>query len=154
MLVIFSSINRIYTYSFMGGIFMNENSMNNFLEERENKKYFNIIKGIGIAFIITLLGIFVFSLLLTYTKISENTISPVIIIISAISILIGANISTRKLNKNGMLNGALIGGIYILLIYLISSIINSQFSINIYSIFLIIFGIIAGLIGGILGINS
>lgn len=133
---------------------MNENSMNNFLEERKEKKYFNIIKGIGIAFIITLLGIFVFSLLLTYTKISENTISPVIIIISAISILIGANISTRKLSKNGMLNGALIGGIYILLIYLISSIINSQFSVNIYSVFMIIFGIIAGLIGGILGINS
>lgn len=154
MLYIFSSINKMYTYSLMGGIFMNENSMNNFLEERKEKKYFNIIKGIGIAFIITLLGIFVFSLLLTYTKISENTISPVIIIISAISILIGANISTRKLSKNGMLNGALIGGIYILLIYLISSIINSQFSVNIYSVFMIIFGIIAGLIGGILGINS
>ena len=56
MLYIFSSINKMYTYSLMGGIFMNENSMNNFLEEKEDKKYFNIVKGIGVAFIITLLG--------------------------------------------------------------------------------------------------
>ena len=34
MLYIFSSINKMYTYSLMGGIFMNENSMNNFLEEK------------------------------------------------------------------------------------------------------------------------
>ena len=33
MLYIFSSTNTMYTYSLMGGIFMNENSMNNFLEE-------------------------------------------------------------------------------------------------------------------------
>ena len=63
------------------------------------------------------------------------------------SILIGSSIATKKLKKNGLLNGAIIGILYILIIYLISSILNSNFAINLVS--LIMIGI--GLVGGVLG---
>ena len=53
-----------------------------------------------------------------------------------------------------MINGGAIGGIYVLLLYLISSIINTGFDLNVYTIVMIVLGIIAGLIGGIIGINS
>ncbi len=52
----------------------------------------NIGKGIGIAFISTIVFLLIFAIILTYTKVSENTITPVIIIVTAISILL------RKLN--------------------------------------------------------
>ncbi len=116
--------------------------------------YIKIFKGLVIAFGITLILMFLYSLLLTYSNISENTIPIIIIGITFVSILIGSTISTRKLSKNGMLNGGIVGGTYILLLYLISSIISGNFSLNIYSIFMIILGIVAGLVGGILGINS
>ena len=73
--------------------------------------------------------------------------------ISALSILIGSIISVSKIAKNGMLNGAIVGGIYIVIIYLLSSIINLNFDINSNSIILISFSMVAGMLGGVIGVN-
>ena len=124
------------------------------MENVKENTYIKIFKGLIMSFTITLIGILIFALILTYSNISESTIPIVIIAISFVSILIGSTISTRKISKNGMINGGIIGGIYVAILYLISSIVSTGFSINIYTIFMIILGIIAGLVGGILGINS
>jgi len=117
------------------------------------KNIIRISKGSIIAIILTVILLLIFALLLTYTPISENTINPVIIVISGISILVGSSISTLKIRKNGLVNGALVGLIYILTIYLISSITGTGFAINIYSLIMIIVSIITGMIGGIIGVN-
>ena len=63
-------------------------------------------------------------------------------------------IGNRKQNKNGIINGGVIGLIYMLVIYLISSIINGgNFNLNIQSIMMIGIGLIGGMIGGIIGVN-
>jgi len=113
-----------------------------------------ILIGTSISIGITIIGLIVFSLLLTYTSIGESTILPVSIIISVISILIGSTLSTLHLNKNGIINGAIMGTIYIFSIYLLSSIIEGNFSLNTKSIVMIIACVIAGAIGGILGVNK
>ena len=115
--------------------------------------FLRICKGSIISIVITLLLLFVFSIILTYTNLQENVISPVIIIITAISILIGSSISTMHINKNGLLNGAFVGLIYIIIIYILSSVINASFSLNINSIIMIFSSVLAGMIGGIIGIN-
>ncbi len=113
-----------------------------------------VLIGSGISIAITLIGLIIFSCLLTYTSIQENVIPTVTIIITAISILIGSTVSMSNVRKNGIINGAFIGFIYILLIYLLSSIIEGDFSLNIHSIFMIIASILAGAIGGIIGVNK
>ena len=55
--------------------------------------------------------------------------------------------------KNGILNGALVGGAYILILYFISSLLNWKFSLNLQSIIMIIVGIVFGILGGIVGVN-
>ena len=65
----------------------------------------------------TLVLLIVFALILTYTNISETVISPVIMVITAISILIGSSIVNMKIKRNGLVNGGIIGGIYILTIH-------------------------------------
>lgn len=124
------------------------------LDKNESKEnLIRIIKGSGIALGITILSLFIFAILLTYTNIQENTMIPVVIIITAVSILIGSSLSTLRIKKNGLLNGALVGVIYILLIYIISSLTGSGFSLNIMSIIMLVSSIIAGMIGGIIGVN-
>lgn len=118
-----------------------------------SKNVIRIIKGSITAIILTLILLLIFALLLTYTKLQENLINPVIIVISGVSILIGSSISTLKINKNGLLNGSLVGLIYIITIYLISSIILANFKINLYSTIMIFVSIIMGMIGGIIGVN-
>lgn len=54
-----------------------------------------------------------------------------------------------KIKKNGIINGGIIGLIYILLVYLLSSLTGSGFSLSIYSILMIVCGIVAGAIGGV-----
>lgn len=114
----------------------------------------NIIKGVIISIIFTLIFLFVFSIILTYTSISEGFIAPVIIVITAISIFIGSSIGNIKMKKNGMLNGAFIGGIYLLSIYLLSGIISQNFSLTMQSIIIIIAGMVCGMFGGIIGVNK
>lgn len=119
----------------------------------ENKTFKNVLKGIIIAFITTLVLILIFALLLTYTNISEDTIFPVVVVITGISILLGSSLSNIKIKKNGLLNGGIIGFVYILLLYLISSSFIGDFSVNTNSIILIIASILTGMLGGIIGVN-
>ena len=121
--------------------------------EINNKNFINILKGIGIAFIITLIFLLILSIILTYTNVSENIINPTIIIITALSILIGSSISNIKIKKNGLINGAIIGGTYIILLYLFSSIFSMEFSLTMQSIIMIVTGSVFGILGGIIGVN-
>ena len=128
-------------------------NMDNLDKNETKENLIRIVKGSGIALGITILSLFIFAILLTYTNIQENTMIPVVIIITAVSILIGSSLSTLRIKKNGLLNGALVGAIYILLIYIISSITGSGFSLNIMSTIMFISSIVAGMIGGIIGVN-
>ena len=128
--------------------------METFVKNNFSQNLIRILKGSLISIVITVFLLFLFAVLLTFTNISENIINPVVILVNAISILIGSSISTLNLKKNGLLNGGCIGIIYVLFIYLISSIIGIGFSnFNLTSVIMIIASIVAGMLGGIIGVN-
>lgn len=112
-----------------------------------NKNAFTVVKGLSISIIITLVSIFIFAFFITYTEFSESGIASVIIGITAFSILIGTFISTLKLPKNGMINGGVIGFLYMFSLYVISSGLGAGFEINVNSVIMLILGVIAGMIG-------
>jgi len=118
-----------------------------------DKLIIKIFKGVLISILTTLAFLLLLSLVLTYSNISETIIPISIVIISAMSILLGSLIITKKMKKNGIIYGGIIGIVYIMLLYLISSIISKGFYMNIYSMAMIIFSIFAGMFGGILGVN-
>lgn len=113
------------------------------------RMFFGIVISIGL----TLVLLFVFSAILTYTNISEATIEPMIIGITGVSILAGSSITTSKIKKKGIINGMIIGGIYMLMLYITSSSLNNGFAVNIYTIIMMVIGMIAGAVGGIVGVN-
>ena len=114
----------------------------------------NISKGIGISLIASVIMLFVFAIVLTYTNVSESVETPVIIVVTGISILIGSSIGNAKIKQNGILNGSLIGGGYILLLYIISSLLNWRFNLNLQSVIMIAVGMVFGILGGIIGVNK
>lgn len=123
------------------------------IQIKENNSIINLFKGVGTALITTVVLLIIFSVVLTYTNMQENIINPVIVIITAVSILIGSSIANIKIKKNGLVNGGIVGGIYILIIYLISSILNWKFTLNVQSIIMIAVAIVFGILGGIIGVN-
>lgn len=117
------------------------------------KNLINVAKGSIISFFITTILILIFSVILTYTNLAESTIPIGTIIISGLSILFGAILSSRHIKKNGIVNGGVVGLIYILVLYMISSMFGTGFGFNLQAAIMIIVSILAGAIGGILGVN-
>ena len=112
-----------------------------------------ILKGSLYAIVISLVLLFCFAICLTYTKVSENTMPITVISITAISILIGSSITTTKMYRSGIFYGIIVGLVYMLFLYIVSSIITKKFAVSGYAIIMIIASIVAGAIGGIIGIN-
>ena len=65
----------------------------------------------------------------------------------------GNLLSCQKIKEKGILNGAILGILYMFILYIISSIANGSFALNVSSLAMIGIGIIAGILGGILGVN-
>ena len=125
-----------------------ENISNNFLSN-----FKNIMKGIVISFLITMGMLFVLAILLCYTNMKESLIEPCIIFVSSFSILIGSFLVMKKIRQKGLFYGMVLGIIYMLMIYLISSFISMNFSIGSGTIIMMLLGIISGVLGGIIGVN-
>lgn len=123
-------------------------------ETKMQNNLIKVIKGSIISILLSLIMLLIFATLLTYTNIKETTIPTVIIVISAISILIGSIMSSMHIKKNGLLNGAAVGAIYILSIYVLSSIFITGFNFSLKAIIMLVVSIIAGMIGGIIGVNK
>lgn len=120
---------------------------------KENKNMIKIIKGSIISIILSMIFMMFYAILLSNTNISEDTMETVLIIISGISILIGSSLSTKKLKKHGMLNGGIVGLIYMIFLYILSSIILMNFKLNSNTIIMFATGVLTGMIGGVIGIN-
>ena len=123
------------------------------MESSSNKFIKKIFKGVLISLVVSFVLLAIFAIVLTYTSVSENTIVPVIIVVTGISILVGTILESRKIVKNGIWLGGIIGLVYVLILYIISSLLNADFSINTQSFILILVAIFSGMIGGIIGVN-
>lgn len=124
------------------------------LEENNGINKFTLwLKGILLSMGLTLIMILFLSVLLSISNIKESVIMPTVIFISTFSILIGAFFISRKIESKGIIYGSLLGLIYMMILYLISSIMSLNFSLGLNSIIIIVFGVIGGAIGGILGVN-
>lgn len=127
--------------------------MNNISKVEKNNTITIIAKGYVFSLIISLISLFIYAIILVNTNIQENTIKPVVITITGISILVGSSIASSKIKKNGIVNGVCVGGLYLGSLYILSSIAFSGFSLTLSSIIMIVIGSILGGIGGIIGVN-
>lgn len=112
-----------------------------------------IIKGILISYVITVPTFMIFAYILTNTNFPEKYISPAVIITTVISILVAGSAVTRNARSKGWLNGAIVGLVYMLVLYITSSLVFMDFSVNGYVVTIMLLGALAGTIGGIVGIN-
>jgi len=112
-----------------------------------------VIKGhTGILFVYNS-DVCYFCVFLKFTDFPLKYMSTAVIITTLLSIVIAGWISTKNVKSKGWLNGAIVGFIYMLILYLVSSIVYREFAINSYVLILLGIGILSGSIGGILGIN-
>jgi len=112
-----------------------------------------IFKSTVLSYLFTIISFAILSLILTFSNLSDSFIPSAVVIISVISILLGSSIASLNSRSHGWLMGLSVGLSYFLVLYFISSILISGFSINLNTIYLGFSMALSGIIGGIIGIN-
>lgn len=127
---------------------MNQTSV--YKENTKGKSIIRMAVGVGVSLIVSLVLILLFALLIKWFNWSDAIISPANIDIKIISIAIGVLIVTKD-GSAGAVKGAILGAVYIILCFVVFSILNGSMIINISLLYDSILGVI---VGGILGIIS
>lgn len=122
-------------------------------KKNEQMSIKSVIRGIVYSYIVTIPVFILFALILTNTDFPDQYISTTVFITTIISILVAGIVSTRSFRNKGWLNGAIVGFIYVFILYLIGSLYLKNFIIDKQVLNMCIVGILTGSIGGIIGIN-
>jgi len=113
----------------------------------------SMLKGLLVSYIIVIFLFAFFAIILANTDFPEKYLPTAVLITTIISVITAGSTVTKRLKNKGWLNGGIVGLIYMLILYILSSIVYEDFSVNRYTITMIIIGMLSGAIGGILGIN-
>lgn len=113
-----------------------------------------IARGLFVSYIITIPLFAVFALVLSWTGFPDRLMKPAVVITTITSILLAGITTTRTLKNRGWFNGGMVGFIYMLVLYILSSIVYDDFTIDRYVTTMTVIGVLTGAIGGIVGINS
>lgn len=112
-----------------------------------------VFKELIISIVFTLILLFVLAVLISQTNMSEGLAKPITIGIVSFVLLVGGFRISKTKKEKGIINGCLLGFLYMGFLYIMSSSVNLDFSLSTASIIMIVLGIIGGAIGGILGVN-
>ena len=112
-----------------------------------------IFKSTLFSYLFTIIAFAIFSLVLTFSNLTDSLIPTAVVIISLVSILLGSSIASSTSRSHGWLMGLLVGIAYFFILYFISSLLISGFSINLNTVYLLFGMTFTGIIGGIIGIN-
>ncbi|MDV3428401.1 MAG: TIGR04086 family membrane protein [Bacillota bacterium] len=113
----------------------------------------NVIKGTVIAIIITVFLSLIQAAAATYFLIGFKLTAFLSILITSVSILIGAAYSSRKGRRKGYLSGLMVAVIYMACILLYSKLNGNIILLDLNTIGRIILAVLIGILSGMLGIN-
>lgn len=88
---------------------------------------FNAIKGTLIAMIFTIAAILIFALIIKESNLADNVINPINQVIKILGIMIATFFAVRKSTENQWITGGLSGIFYIILGYLVFSLVEGRF---------------------------
>ena len=110
----------------------------------------SISKGVLCAVIVTLLFILGFALIVQLTGVSNHVISPVMQVIKVVCIFVAVAIAIKPAKSKIWLYGALVGLLYMILTFLIFSLIDGKFSIGLNALSDLLFQTLVGLVSGVI----
>jgi putative membrane protein (TIGR04086 family) len=114
----------------------------------------SLLKGLLASYIVTIPAFLLFALILANLDFPQRLITPMVVVITVISVLTAGSVSTRGVRSRGWLNGGIVGLVYMIILYLLSSIIFKNFTIDRNVVTMTVIGVLAGAIGGIMSINT
>ena len=112
---------------------------------------FEIVRAVLVALAFSLVGAFLFAVVLRLTNASDKIILPVNETLKALSIFLGVFLCVR--GEKGFLKGGLTGLFATMLSYLAFSALGGDFSLSWLALLELLFGVFVGAIGGVFAVN-
>lgn len=112
-----------------------------------------IIKTVVTAFLITIILMGILALLICYTPIPEEAITPSVYVLNYFSVFMAGLFSAARAKKRGFITGGLSGAVYMLLVYLLGYILFGGIEFTNDVLLTIVYCLVVGMAGGIVGIN-
>ncbi|MFL0251766.1 TIGR04086 family membrane protein [Clostridium neuense] len=109
--------------------------------------------GVLRAFVITLIVILIFAFVATKVHFSDGITNMIIMVSTLISIMYGSIYASKKSGRKGWLNGLLVGGLYIVIFYIVSIICGSSSKLEVRDFVRVVLAVLVGTLSGMLGIN-
>ncbi|MBP3581751.1 MAG: TIGR04086 family membrane protein [Clostridia bacterium] len=123
--------------------------MSVFSKTNKNESFvFDYLKGLIIASLCSLLFIIAFAFFIKWFDIADSYLNLITLGVKAVSVIIGAIFAVKGTEK-GLLKGAIFGLVYVIVAFLIFSLLAGSFSLKIGFLLDLAF---ASLLGGIVGI--
>ena len=112
---------------------------------------FEILKGVVISIIVSLVGILIFAYLIKAFSLSSSVIKPVNQVIKVVAVTVGVLFSIRA--PKGLIKGGIVGLASVASQYLIFGIIAKSLTFGFSKVLDLIFGLIMGIIVGVICSN-
>lgn len=114
---------------------------------------FGIASALLMAYAITIPVLFILAAILTFTDFPEKYTTIAVMLATLAGLFIaGYNAGTRN-EKSGLVKGAVTGAAYMLILYLLGSIVFKDYHLNQHAIVMILTGLLAGTVGAVIGAN-
>ncbi|MEG0238346.1 MAG: TIGR04086 family membrane protein [Clostridium sp.] len=116
-------------------------------------KTVHILKGLGYAYILTLLVLLIYNVLLTFTSISAESASMVTSFITTLSAAFGGFYASKNIKEKGLVYGLIVGILYIILLITLFYLAKEKYIFDMIVLYKALLVTLAGGIGGVLGVN-
>lgn len=114
--------------------------------------YLEILKGLTIALIISLILILAMALIITFVDVSDTVIAIINQIIKAVSLLVAGIVSFKE-KSQGWKKGLILGLVYVVAAFIIFSLMDGKFTFGWNILFDLIAGALMGIVCGVFSVN-
>lgn len=111
------------------------------------------LKGVLLAAIITFVIFALFSVALSYTPLPESAIGYIVFITQGIGSFVAGFVPAKKAGAKGLLTGGISALLYMLILWLVSSLLADGFYVNSHVLTMLLVSLAFGALGGITGVN-
>lgn len=117
-------------------------------------EFMKVLKGVLLALAISIILTVLLSVVVFFADLSDRTISTLILVVSALSVFLGAVILSKNISSRGLLNGLLLAILYFAILTAVSALSGGGIALERSNILRFVSVLAGGMLGGVLGINT
>jgi len=119
----------------------------------ESSRFHSLISGVLMGYAITCIIFLGYSMLITYTSLTEDKMPLVVAGTTLISVIVAGFDAARGAENRGWFWGIMAGLIYALILMVIMTLVLKGFSVDARTVTVFILSLAGGGLGGVVGIN-